>query len=60
MKKRYIIKDLKTGLYYAGDFYGWGNEVGFSNEYYTKGEALITIETFPKGWYEVITIYTVE
>jgi hypothetical protein len=58
MEKRYIIKDLSSGNYYAGLDCGWCDMALYAEEFKTKFDAECFIKT-EKGKFIIETIYLV-
>jgi len=56
---KYIIKDVKEGLYYGGEF-GWWSMVTMAETFDTKQDAKRFVCNEDDGWYKIEEVYIVE
>tara|TARA_R110002126_G_scaffold100487_1_gene231998 strand:+ start:1564 stop:1743 length:180 start_codon:yes stop_codon:yes gene_type:complete len=57
--KKYIIQDIKTGLYYGGYNYGWFDRIRMAETFETKEDAEKFARGENDGWYKIEEIYIV-
>jgi len=57
--KKYIIKDIETGLYFGGNNY-WCDKMRMAEDFETKEDAEKFARGENDGWYKIEEIYIVE